>query len=533
MNSAPVPNNERYDFVVVGSGFGGSVSAMRLAEKGYRVAIIETGKRWADKDFAATNWDVKRYLWFPLLRCFGPQRISLLKNLMVLHGTGVGGGSLIYANTLMKPKADVFRDPSWPQSVDWASELAPHYATAERMLGVTTNPQLFEAEHVLKRIGEQLGVGESFHPTEVGIYFGEAGKTVPDPYFGGKGPERTGCTLCGGCMVGCRHGAKNTLEKNYLWFAEKAGARIFPELTVTRLTPVDGGYRLETMRSTSLVPRRGPSFEGARVILAAGVLGTHEILFRNRDELGTLPKVSGRLGYTVRTNGESLLGATAYNAKVNYSKGIAIGAAIHADGNTKLEAVKYPSGSSFMRLLTVPLTPDGTRLTRPLKLILQTARRLPHLLRLTFLRDWASNSVIVLTMQSIDTSMRLKLGRGVLTMFRSGVTGEPMEGSAPPPSYLPVAQQAAVLVGREIDGEPQNVASEVLLRAPATAHVLGGCAIASDSSKGVVGADHQVFGHPGLYVCDGSVIPSNLAVNPSLTITALAERFAAQFPSKA
>ncbi|MBS1983966.1 MAG: GMC family oxidoreductase [Bdellovibrionales bacterium] len=521
-----------FDVVIVGSGFGGSVSAMRLAEKGYRVAVIETGKRWRAEDFAKSNWNLRRYLWFPLLRCFGPQRITLLKHLMLLHGSGVGGGSLIYANTLMKPLPDVFQDPEWPQGVDWNRELDPHFEQARYMLGVTSNPRLFESEQAIRVLGERMGVADTFHVTEVGIHFGEAGKTVPDPYFGGKGPARGGCTYCGGCMVGCRHNAKNTLDKNYLYFAEKAGAQIFPETTVTRLVPqADGGYVVETKSSTSWWRRSGPTFRAPKVVLAAGVLGTTEILLRNRDDYGTLPKISPLLGEGVRTNGESLLAATSFRPHHNFSEGIAIGAAIHPDPVTKIEAVKYAAGSDFMRVLAVPLTPDGGIITRPLKMLRQCLYRFPRLLRLLWMGDWARSTVILLVMQSIDTRMRLGLGRSVLGFFRRGLVGG-ASGGKTIPSYLPIAQQAISLISAEYDAEPINLASEVLLKTPSTAHILGGCSMADGPDRGVIDARHEVFGHPGLYVCDGSVIPVNLAVNPSLTITALAERFAALFPPK-
>lgn len=524
---------EKFDFVIVGSGFGGSVSALRLAEKGYRVAVLETGKRWRAEDFARSNWDVRRYLWMPLLRCFGPQRISLVKNLMVLRGTGVGGGSLIYANTLMQPKPAVFDDPSWPAGTDWDDELRPHYNTARRMLGVTTNRTHYAAEEALLKLGRELGVESTFHPTEVGIYFGEAGQTKPDPYFGGEGPARTGCTLCGGCMVGCRHGAKNSLDRNYLYLAEKRGVKVFPERSADRLVPqADGSYTIETKRSTSWFGLRGgETLRADRVVVAAGVMGTLEILMKNRDRYGTLPHVSPKLGETVRTNGESLLGATAVSGSANFSEGIAIGAAIHPDEVTKIEAVKYPSGSSFMRVMAVPLTGDGNYVTRPLKMVWSGVVRLPRFVKMLFIRDWAQSSVVLLVMQSIDTRMRFRWGRSIYRGFSEGLVGEPTKGFEVP-SYMPIAQKAGHTLSQIIDGEAQNVMSEVLLKSPATAHVLGGAAIAMSSDSGVVDANHEVFGHRGLYVCDGSVIPSNLAVNPSLTITALAERFASRFPSK-
>lgn len=520
--------NELFDFLVVGSGFGGSVCAMRLSQKGYHVAVLESGKRWRSSDFPETNWNLRKYFWMPGLRCFGIQRITLLKGVMVLHGSGVGGGSLVYANVLMKPAAEVFRDPSWPGGVDWERELTPYYDLAQKMLGVTTNPALEEGEEVLRKIGERMGVAQSFHPTEVGVYFGEPGQVVQDPYFSGKGPERRGCILCGGCMIGCRHDAKNSLDYNYLYFAEKWGTRIFPETTAVKICPVDEGFVVQTSISTSLLHRRGPVFRAKKVILAAGVLGTVELLLRNRDRYRTLPHVSAILGELVRTNGESLLGATSFEAHRDLSRGIAIGAAIHPDSQTKIEAVRYPAGSGAMRLLGVPLTEDGSRLMRPLKMIGKVFGRIGRLLRLITVRDWARSSLILLVMQTIDRRIRLRLGRSVLSGFRIGLHGAATD--KPIPSYIPVAQEADRILAEEIHGEPLNIMSEVLLATPATAHILGGCCMGSSRETGVIDLHHEVFGHPGLYVCDGSTIPVNLGVNPSLSITALAERFCSLIP---
>lgn len=514
---------EPYDFVVVGSGFGGSVAAMRLAQKGYRVAVLEAGKRYRAEDFAKSNWDVRRYFWAPRFRCFGIQNITLLKGVMVLHGAGVGGGSLVYANTLMVPHERVFEDPGWKRGGDFGRELSPHYDTARKMLGVTTNPALMEGEEALRRVSERLGGADTFHPTEVGVFFGKPNFTVPDPYFSGAGPERSGCTFCGGCMVGCRFHAKNTLDQNYLFFAEKFGADIVPETAVTRIRPLDGGYELETRSTTALFGRGGPTYRARRVVVAAGVLGTVELLLKNRDVYGTLAHLSSCLGEHVRTNGESLLGATSFERHRDLSRGIAIGAAFHPTSLTKIENVRYPSGSGAMRLLGVPLTPDGNAVTRPLKMLFRILLRLPSILRLWTIADWARSTVILLVMQQVDQHLRLRLGGTI----RKRLQGEATDRRVP--SYLPIAQQAAEVLAEEIEGEPQNIVSEVLLRTPATAHILGGCCIGDSRETGVIDSNHEVFGHPGLYVCDGSVIPGNLAVNPSLTIAAIAERFAARF----
>jgi len=384
-----------------------------------------------------------------------------------------------------------------------------------------------EGERTLQRVSERMGSADTFHATEVGVFFGKPNLTVADPYFGGAGPERTGCNLCGGCMVGCRFGAKNTLDKNYLYFAEQWGAVVLPELKVTRVVPQasSAGYELETVQSTSLLGRVGPRLRAKRVILAAGVLGTVELLLKNRDQYASLPALSPRLGDFVRTNGESLLGATSFDAHRELSRGIAIGAAFHPNSLTKIESVRYPSGSGAMRLLGVPLTPDGSALTRPLKMLARMVLQLPRILKLWRVRDWARSTVILLVMQSVDQHLKLRLGRSLFGRRLQDTASE-----QPVPSYLPIAQQAAEILADELQGEAQNVISEVLLRTPATAHILGGCCIGKDAASGVIDERHEVFGYPGLYVCDGSVVPGNLAVNPSLTISALAERFASFFP---
>jgi cholesterol oxidase len=431
----------------------------------------------------------------------------------------------------MEPRPEIFQDPTWPDSHDWHEELQPFFEEARRMLGVTKNSALMDGEEALKKLGERLGVGHTFHATEVGVYFGKPDVRVADPYFSGEGPERTGCILCGGCMEGCRHGAKNSLDLNYLFFAEKWGAEIFPEREATRITPPATSqdcYRIETRVTTSWFGREGPMLASKNLILAAGVLGSVELLLKNRDIYRTLPQLSKQLGKRVRTNGESLLGTTSFDHHRDFSRGIAIGAAIHPDAETKIEACRYSSGSSAMRLLGVPLTSAGTLITRPIKMIGNMIREFPRFLKLLFHPNWARSSLILLVMQAVDHQMHLALGRSLLKGFRHGLRGKPSEN--PIQSFLPLAQKAAEILSEEVNGLGQNVITEVLFRTPATAHILGGCCIAKSAEAGVVNPHHQVFGYPNLYVCDGSVIPFNLGVNPSLTITALAERFAAQFP---
>jgi cholesterol oxidase len=449
----------------------------------------------------------------------------------VLRGCGVGGGSLVYANTLLKPPDAVFQDPAWPSGTDWAEELRPFFEVASRMLGVTRNPHLAATDLALHEVGKRMGVGATFRPADVGVYFGAADTTTPDPYFGGRGPDRTGCTLCGGCLVGCRVGAKNTLPMNYLYFAEKGGARIFPETTATRITPTTNGYLIETRRSSSWRGAAGPVFHAERVVVAAGAVGTLELLFKNRDVFRTLPAISHRLGTNVRTNGESLVGATSFGADGGFSRGLAIGASIQADRDTKIEAVRYPSGSGFMRLLAVPLVHGRSTLHRSGRLAGRLLKGLPRTLRTALMRDWADRSVILLVMQSVDRKLALTLGRSVYTGFRRGLVVRP--SGSPATGDIPHAKVAAEHLARAIGGEARGVLPEMILGMSTTAHLLGGCAIGDTPDHGVLDKGHEVFRYPGLFVCDGSVIPSNLGVNPSLTISALAERFAASFPAKA
>ena len=521
-------SKKKYDFIIVGSGFGGSVSAMRLAQKGYKVAILEMGQEWNNSDFPKTNWNIKKYLWQPLIKCFGIQKITLLRKVMVLHGVGVGGGSLVYANTLMKAEDKIFNQEDWPSHIPWAKELSTFYQLAQQMLGVSTNKIMKSGEEALRVCAQKLGVEDTFRPTEVGIYFGEAGVKQADPYFNGDGPAREGCTICGACMIGCPTGSKNTLDKNYLYFARKWGVDIFPNTKVTKIIPGEDGQVLETTNPKKWFNKKSESYQSEKIILSAGVLGTMDILLKNKNIYHTLPHISSMLGKTVRTNGESLLGATSTRDNVNFSEGIAIGAVIYPDEHTKIECVRYPEKSSIMKFLAVPLTGNGSWLTRPLKLIGNLLISLPKTLKLLLIKDWAKNSIILLVMQSSETKLRLSLGRSIWSFFSKGVQGNVDDGDNMP-SYIPIAQKAGKIVADEIGGISQNIASEVLLQTPATAHILGGAIFGKDKNSGVINENHEVFEYPGLYVMDASVIPSNLAVNPSLTITALAERFCSKF----
>lgn len=524
---------DEFDFLVVGSGFGGSVSALRLAEKGYRVAVLETGRRFAGSDFPKTNWNVRKFLWAPKLLCHGIQRLTLLRDVLVLSGAGVGGGSLVYANTLPVPPKEVFGRPEWPPGLDWERELAPHYATAKRMLGATQNPTLTRADKILKQCAAEIGKADTWHPTEVAVFFGEPGKTVPDPYFGGKGPERAGCTQCGGCMVGCRYNAKNTLDKNYLYLAEKLGVVIFAETQVDRIEALpEGGYRLFSYRSTRLGKRERKQWRAPNVVLAAGVLGTVDLLIRARDS-GDLPKLSAALGQRVRTNSEAIVGATARSSDADFTDGVAITSSIYPDEFTHIEPVRYSRGSDVMGFLAKPLTDGGPGLPRALRFVLVCLSRPLDLLRSLIPIGWAKKTIILLVMQTRDNHMQLVRKRRWWWPLGRSLTSEPSEHSeGRNPSYIPVANDMARRVAKKIDGWPVSSLNEVLLDVPTTAHILGGAAIGAGPEQAVCDARHGVFNYPGLYVVDGSSVPVNLGVNPSLTITAMAEHAMAAVPQK-
>jgi cholesterol oxidase len=522
-----------YDFIVVGSGFGGSVSALRLAEKGYRVLVVEAGKRFRPEDFPKTNWNLRKFLWMPALSCYGIQRLTLLRDVLVLSGAGVGGGSLVYANTLLVPPDEVFATGRWPAGQDWKATLAPHYATARRMLGVAPTPRVWAGDECLRKFAEELGRADTFEPTEVAVLFGEQpGQEVGDPYFGGEGPARSTCTYCGGCMVGCRYNAKNTLDRNYLYLAEKLGAEILPETLVSLLEPDGtGGYLVHTRRSTRKLRRARRTLAARNVVLAAGAMGTTELLLRCR-EAGTLPALPPALGSFVRTNSEVLGGTTARRGGVDYSEGIAIASGFFATPATHLEVVRYSKGSDFMSFLATLQVDDGTRLTRPLKWILTCLRHPIDLLRSLNPFGWARRTVILLVMQTVENSLRLVRRRHWYWPFAKKLGSRRDPGQPPVPSYIPVANQAVRAVAAAIDGFPGSAVNEVLLNVPMTAHILGGACMGSGPAQGVVDGNNRVFGHDGLWVVDGASVPANLGTNPSLTITAIAEHAMSAIPPK-
>jgi cholesterol oxidase len=533
--------SDLYDFVVIGSGFGGSVSAMRLTEKGYRVLVLERGKRYRDQDFARTNWNVFKYLWAPAMRCFGILQISPLKDVWVLHGNGVGGGSLGYANVLMQPDEKLFSAADWKHLADWKTILQPFYDLARRMLGVTENPRFWPADHLLDEIASELNQEDTFHPTTVGTFFGEPGKEgeeVPDPYFNGAGPARSGCIQCGGCMVGCRYNAKNTLVKNYLYFAEKWGAQVRAECEVVDVVPLPpdqpDGARYEVVYRSATAwffhPKR--RVRACNVIFSAGTLGTLKLLFRCRQVSRSLPKISSRLGERVRTNSESLLGASSRRSKTDFSQGIAITSFFQADAITAVEPVRYPAGSSLMRFMAGPLFESGGSLFSRLSKTLIQILRHPYDFALTYLLPgWARRTTILLVMQTEDNHLRLELGRSLLTTFRYDLISIPDE-EAHIPSKIDIGHQVTRRFAQKIKGIPAGSINEGLLNVPLTAHILGGCPFGANDQEGVVDLDCQIHNYPGLYVVDGSIIPANPGVNPSLTITALSEYAMSRVPPK-
>jgi cholesterol oxidase len=532
---------QTYDFVISGSGFGGSVSALRLTEKGYSTLVLERGKRFHDQDFAHSNWNVWKYLWAPKLRCFGILQITPLPNVIVLHGSGVGGGSLGYANVLMQPADKLFENPAWKHLADWKALLLPHFDTARRMLGVTTNPRFWTSDQILKEVAAELGTADTFRPTEVAVLFGKReteGEEISDPFFDGEGPRRNTCIHCGGCLVGCRYNAKNTLVKNYLYLAEKWGAVIWPESEVSEVRPLPAGqtdgarYEVVYHRATDWTRRSAGAVRARHVIFSAGALGTLRLLFRCRDELGTLPEISPRLGELVRTNSEALLGATSRSKEPDYSRGVAITSIFQADEVTAVEPVRYPAGSSLMRFLAGPLVESGGSIAgRFLRTMKKILLRPADFARSYLMPGWAQRTTIILVMQTEDNHIRVRLGRHFFTLFRRGLVSAASDGEGIP-SKIDIGHHVVREFAKRINAAPAGSINEGLLDIPMTAHILGGCPYGRDSREGVVGLDNQIHNYPGLYVVDGATMPANPGVNPSLTITALAEYAMSQIPPK-
>lgn len=522
-----------FDYIIVGSGFGGSVSAMRLAQKGYKVAILESGKRWHGNQFPRTNWNIFKFLWFPKIFCYGFQRVNLLEHVMILSGAGVGGGSLVYANTLYKP-LDRFYKHKAVAALGGKARMLPFYNLAEKMLGVTINPRLWEVDEHMQETATEMGFGHTFTKTPVGIYFGDEDKKQ-DPYFGGEGPHRTGCNYCGGCMVGCRYDAKNTLDKNYLYFAEKLGAKVFPETKVVDLIPLsaDGaeGYEIKTVSPTGLFgfPRR--NFRARSVVLSAGVLGTVGLLVKMHEK-GNLPNLAPSLGSTVRTNSESILGVTVPGKDLDYSRGIAITSSIHPNDHTHIEPVRYSKGSDVMGLLSALMTDGGPGLPRPIKFLINIIKHPIGFLQTLVPFGFARRTIILLVMQTLDNSINLVRKRRLIWPFQRTLTSAESEGAEKIPSYIPIANDFARTLARRTGGLPQSSYNEVLLDVPTTAHILGGACIGTSPLEGVIDAQNRVYGYQNLLVCDGSMIPANPGVNPSLSITAFAEQAMSHIPPR-
>jgi cholesterol oxidase len=520
-----------YDFVIVGSGFGGSVSALRLSEKGYSVCVLERGRRYESKDFPTTNWNLAKSIWLPALKCFGILRLTPFSDVFVLSGAGVGGGSLVYANTLYVPPEPFFRASQWAHLQDWQAALMPHYRVAQFMLGVTQNQFEGDADRVLKDVANDLGRGDTYVTTPVAVYFGKPNETVPDPYFGGAGPPRAGCNFCGGCMVGCRFNAKNTLDKNYLYFAEKLGAVVKPMRTVVDVRALpDGGYAITHERSGAWFAKDRQVITAKQVVLSAGVLGTVKLLLECRAR-GSLPNVSNALGRLVRTNSEAILGVTTRQRGVNWSKGIAITSSIHPDDKTHVEVVRYSEGSDALAPLATLLTDGGPGAPRWLKWLGNVVRHPIDYARSLWPFGMSKRGVFLLVMQTLDNSISLRLRRTWRTLWRRALDTDRGEGE-PNPTYIPLGNEIARAFAKKTNGVGHSSILEVLFDTPTTAHILGGAVIAADPAHGVIDMHNEVFGHRGLYVCDGSMIPANLGVNPSLTITALTEHAMSFIPVK-
>jgi cholesterol oxidase len=515
-----------YDVVIIGSGFGGSVSALRLSEKGYKVAVIEAGRRFKDSDFPKTSWRLRRFLYAPRLGLNGIQRIHALPDVLVLCGAGVGGGSLVYANTLYTPPDTYFNDQQWRHITDWKSELAPWYELAHRMLGVAKNPFMSPSDVAMKEVADEMGVGHTFTLAPLGIFFGEgSGKESEDPFFGGIGPSRRGCTHCGECMTGCRHNAKNTLPKNYLGIAEGIGAIVIPDTTVTAIGQTENGWTIQTRRSSSWFGR-GRTFTAKEVIVAAGTYNTQKLLHRMKDS-HSLPKLSSTLGNLSRTNSEALTGALMSDTSIDYSQGAAITSSFHPDEHTHVEPVRYGKGSNSMGLLQTIAT-DGTNLVQRHKQWWKTVLRNPSMLyRVYNVRKWSERTVIALVMQNVDSAITV---RGKRSLFGWRLTSR-NDSDKPNATYIPAANEVVRRVAKNRGGIPGGNLGE-LINAPFTAHFVGGCVIGDSDKSGVIDPYHRVWNYPTLHIVDGSSVTANLGVNPSLTITAQAERAMSMWPNK-
>lgn len=517
--------NLDYDYIIIGSGFGGSVSALRLTEKGYRVLVIEKGKKFSHEDFPKSNWNLKKWLWLPLLRFFGFFKISLFRHITVLSGVGVGGGSLVYANCLQIPLDGFFNSGSWNGLADWKSELDESYQKAKCMLGATPNPRLEKGDEILKEIGNEIGRSNHFAPTDVAIYFGNI-KEKTDPYFEGKGPLREPCTFCGGCMTGCRYNAKNTLDKNYLYFAGKNGAKIIAESEVYLIDHVHQGNSNEGyevfFKSTTSFFKGKSSYTAKSVIFAGGVMGTVRLLLKLKNT--TLPYLSDKIGEDIRTNSESLLGVTTFNKSTVFSDGIAIGSILKTDDKTSIEPVRYSSGSGFWRLLMAPSVQGENFIIRIIRILMDLIKSPIQNIKGIFVRDWAAKTQILLFMQTVNSKLKFKNSIfGLRSVYSSGKL---------PSAFIPAAKELAGRFAKKSDGKTFALLTESIAGIPTTAHILGGAVMGKDHTEGVIDSNNKVFGYENLYVCDGSMISANPGVNPSLSIAAITERAMSKIPPK-
>ncbi|MDP2721479.1 MAG: GMC oxidoreductase [Bacteroidales bacterium] len=516
-----------YDFIIIGSGFGGSVSALRLSEKGYKVLVVEKGKWFQQDDFAKTNWNLPKWLWMPKLRLFGIMKISLFRHAAILSGTGVGGGSLVYANTLPMPKSAFYHTGSWSHLADWESELGPFYKKALIMLGATKNPSLFDGDLALKKLAVEIGREKYFEAPQVAVFFGKEGEEVSDPYFAGKGPTRAGCTFCGGCMTGCRHNAKNTLDKNYLYFAQKSGAKIWAESEVVDVVAINGldgstGYQV-AVRSSTRYFKKNSTVTSKSVVFAGGVLGTVKLLLKLKKK--SLPEISNKLGDDIRTNSETLISVTTLNTNLDMSKGVAIGSMVQTDENSHLEVVRYSEGSGFWKLLHLPLSTGSNTIMRLINMMGAFFKSAVSYFNIYWVNSWSKHTVVLLFMQHLDSKLRFK--RNGLGWMVSSVSS----GKKPSPN-IPESVELTKKYASIVNGKATSFAVETFAGIPSTAHILGGAVMGKDFSTGVIDQDNRVFGYQNMWVVDGSMISANPGVNPSLSITAIAERAMDKIPVK-
>ena len=516
-----------YDYIIVGSGFGGSVSALRLSKKGYKVLVVEKGKWYQAKDFPKTNWNFRKWLWMPGIRFFGIMKLTIFKHVAVLSGTGVGGGSLVYANTLPIPKSTFFKTGTWSKLCDWENELAPHYQEALRMLGAAKNPKLFDGDIGLKKVAQKLGMEDKFEATNVAVYFGEENVTKDDPYFEGMGPERTGCNFCGACMTGCRNNSKNTLDKNYLYLAQKYGAKILAEHEVYDVRPIKtengaNGYEVAIKSSTRFFTKRR-KITSKGVVFSGGVLGTIKLLLKLK--IGSLPNISDRLGQDVRTNNETLVSVSSLEKDKNYSKGVAIGSILDTDENSHLEICRYSEGSNAWKLIHLPYVTGKNLFSRLAKVVVSLLKSPTKYFKTYFVNSWAKKTVVLLFMQTLDSTLRFK--RNIFGFMSSTIS----TGKKPTP-FIKESGKLVSEYSKAINGVSTSFALETIAGIPSTAHILGGAVMGGNPSEGVIDKDNKVFGYENLYIIDGSMISANPGVNPSLSITAIAERAMDQIPVK-